>query len=96
MLINVIGSNTKHSCCGGAHQGGRTLPRLRHGEVQRLADRALLLLRPGEVDGGVGDEGPRGVERVDRSGERKSVENSQAVILYLTGFPSGRKHYYWL
>ena len=49
ILINVISSHTKHSCCGGAGQGGRTLPRLRHGEVQGLADGALLLLRPAWV-----------------------------------------------
>ena len=81
---------TQRTCCAHAHQGWRTLPGLRHGEVQRLTDRALLLLRPGEVDGGVGDEGPRGVERIDRSRKIKSVKHSQAEAP-----PSGRKEYCW-
>ena len=74
ILINVISSHTKHSCCGGAGQGGRTLPRLRHGEVQGLADGALLLLRPRQVDGGVGHEGARGVEGIHRSSKRDCQE----------------------
>ena len=43
-------------------------PRLRHGEVQRLGDRALLLLGAGQVDGGVRHEGPGGGERVHGPG----------------------------
>ena len=62
---------TTQTCAADADQGRRSLAGLRHGEVQRLTDRALLLLGPGEVDGGVRHEGPRGVERIDRSRERR-------------------------
>ena len=76
----LTSQDTTHPCCADAHQGRRTLAGLRHGEVQRLTDWALLLLGPGEVDGGVRDEGPRGVERIDRSSKRKSVKHSQAAL----------------
>ena len=70
----MTSQDTTQTCCADAHQGRRSLAGLRHGEVQRLADRALLLLGPGEVDGGVRDEGPRGVERIHGSRSRNSQE----------------------
>ena len=61
---NVIAIINGIATLGAGLTRGRGGAGLRHGEVQRLGDRALVLLGAGQVDGGVRHEGARGVEGV--------------------------------
>ena len=59
-IINVIATLGAGLTRGGGGAG------LRHGEVERLGDRALVLLGARQVDGRVGDKGARRAERIQR------------------------------